>query len=122
MNTVNVDRIVGSRWTSVEIMEGHRHYVCSETRGSKKKNNLELRMSNSCGPEEKRVHLWIKSEELRSKDIWRQGWVTLDDIRKANRGALIDAKICFRCKGAKVVTCEECNGVGKVGLNPVIYD
>merc|ERR1712087_929508 len=40
-NSVNTNKIVGSRWTSREILEGHRHYVCSETRGSKKKENLQ---------------------------------------------------------------------------------
>merc|ERR1712232_693250 len=83
-NSINTDRIVGSRWTSVEILEGHRHYVCSEIRGSKKKKNLQLRMSNSCGPKEDRVHLWIGLEEMKSKSIWRQGWVTLQEIKMAD--------------------------------------
>jgi hypothetical protein len=76
-NALNIKRAVGSRWTSVEIRSGHRHYVCSEVRGSKKKKNLELRMSNSCGPEEKRVHLWRPEDEIRNKMEWRMGWETL---------------------------------------------
>jgi len=36
-NALNVERVVGSRWTSVEIREGHRHYVCTESKGSRKK-------------------------------------------------------------------------------------
>ena len=121
-NTIDMRRILGSRWTSVEIREGHRQYECSETRGSKSNQNLELRMSNCCGPEERRVHLWIPHEELRDKSVWRQGWTTLKEIKQANRGALVDARICFLCKGMKVVECDECHGTGKVGLQQVLYD
>lgn len=121
-NTVNPDRIVGSRWTAVEIREGWRHYICAETKGSRKKNNFEVRMTNSCGPEEKRVNLWIPEKEIRDKNIWRSGWLTLDEIRQADFGPLIDAKICFRCKGGKILPCVECEGKGKIGFNQPLYD
>ena len=143
-NSLNVSRVVGSRWTSVEIRSGHRHYVCSEIKGSKKKKNLELRMSNSCGPEEKRVHLWITENEIRNKMEWRMGWVTLvsymswssmvrnvvphlftpekEEIQKADKGPLLDIKECFLCKGQRIIKCAECNGKGKIGYNQPLYD
>jgi len=121
-NTVNPTRIAGSRWTSVEIRAGHRHYVCMESRGSRKKNNLELRMTNSCGPEEDRVDLWIPEEELRDKMSWRMGWVTMQEIEDANEGPLIDAKVCFRCKGSRILSCQECFGRGKLGYFQAIHN
>ncbi len=121
-NALVPDRAVGSRWTSVEIRSGHRHYVVSEVRGSRKKKNLQLRMSNSCGPEEKRVHLWITEGEIRDKNEWRMGWVTLEEIRMADKGPLIDAKTCFRCKGERILNCIECDGKGKTGYHQVLYE
>ena len=121
-NALNVSRAVGSRWTSVEIREGHRHYVCSEARGTRKKENFEMRMSNSCGPEEKRVHLWIAEEEMRNKFAWRMGWVTFEEIKMADKGPLIDAKACFRCKGGCVIKCVECDGKGKLGYHQQLFD
>mmetsp|Transcript_15800 Transcript_15800/g.23747 ORF Transcript_15800/g.23747 Transcript_15800/m.23747 type:complete len:273 (+) Transcript_15800:137-955(+) len=121
-NALVVNRAVGSRWTSVDIRCGHRHYVVSEVKGSRKKKNLELRMSNSCGPEEKRVHLWISEDEIRDKGEWRMGWVTLEEILQADKGPLIDAKVCFRCKGECVIKCVECDGMGKTGYHQVLYD
>ena len=121
-NTVNIDRIVGSRWTSVEIRCGHRHYVCDEIKGSRKKKNLSIRMTNSCGPEEERVNLWIEEEELKNKFIWRAGWITLEEIINADKGPLLDEKVCFRCKGDRIIKCAECDGKGKLGFNQVLYD
>ena len=124
-NTVDMRRVVGSRWTSVETRCGHRQYTVSETRGSKKNKNLELRMSNCCGPEEKRVHIWVEYEELRSKQMWRAGWTTLKEVKlsgKLNNGVLLDMAPCFRCKGELVVTCMECGGVGTIENHHVLYD
>ena len=124
-NTVDMKRVIGSRWTSVETRCGHRQYTVSEMRGSKKKKNLEFRLSNCCGPEEKRVHLWIPFDELRSKSMWRAGWTTLNTIKKSkelNNGVLIDMAVCFRCKGEGTVTCDTCNGVGTIYNHHVLYD
>lgn len=121
-NALNINRVIGSRWTSVEIRCGHRQYVVTEQKGSRKKKNLELRVSNTCGPEEKRVHLWITEDEIRDKSIWRMGWTTLEEIKMADRGALIDAKVCFRCKGESILKCLDCDGKGKVGYHQKLYD
>jgi hypothetical protein len=83
--------------------------------------NFEVRMSNSCGPEENRVHLWTLENEIRDKRAWRMGWVTLEEIRMADKGPLIDAKVCFRCKGERVLNCIECDGKGKTGYHQQLY-
>ena len=121
-NALNVDRVNGSRWTAVETRAGHRHYIVSEIRGSRKNKNLQLCMTNSCGPEENRVHLWITEEEIRSKSQWRMGWVTMAEIVMADKGPLIDAKTCFRCKGGRTLKCIECDGMGKTGYYQMLHD
>jgi tryptophan-rich hypothetical protein len=113
-NSFNVDKLVHSQWSSVEVYNGHRHHTVVETRGSKRKGNLEIRMRNCCGPQE---DFWIPEEELRDKRVWRMGWLTLDDILKAgerNGGVLIDARICFRCKGERILLCVDCDGKGQI--------
>lgn len=111
-NSFAVDRLVQSQWSSVEVYNGHRHHTIVELRGSKKKNNLEIRMRNCCGEQQ---DFWITEEELRDKRTWRMGWLTLDDIIKAkeyNGGALIDVRRCFRCKGERILLCVDCDGKG----------
>lgn len=121
-NALNIERINGSRWTAVETRLGHRHYVVSQVRGSRKKQNFELCMTNSCGPEETRVNIWITEEEIRDKFQWRMGWVTLEEIIMAEKGPLLDMKTCFLCKGKCVVKCAECDGLGKTGYYQTLYD
>lgn len=100
-----------SKWTSVEIRNGHRQHTVVETRGSRKRNNLECRIINICGNVK---DTWIPADELKDKELWRKGWTTLDEIQRADRGALKDAKRCFRCKGRKVINCIECDGKGTI--------
>lgn len=113
-NSFIVDRLVHSQWSSVEVYNGHRHHTVVETRGSKRKGTLEIRMRNCCGPQD---DFWIAEEELRDKQIWRMGWLTLEEILRAkerNGGALIDAKRCFRCKGQRIIHCVDCDGKGEI--------
>lgn len=119
-NSLVPSKAIKSKWTSVEIRFGHRHYLCDEIRGSRKKKNLELRMTNTCG--EDRTHIWVTEGEIRDKSAWRMGWVTLNDIRVADKGPLIDAKVCFRCKGEKIIKCMECDGKGKLGYHQPLHD
>jgi len=119
-------RLIGSKWTSVEQRCGHRQYTVSETKGSpsKKINGsfAQVRMSNCCGPEQERVHLWISLEELRNKGMWRAGWTTLEEIKAANHGALIDAKACFLCKASRTCECDKCGGSGLINTQQILYD
>jgi hypothetical protein len=71
-------------------------------------------MRNSCGLQE---DFWIDKDELSDKRTWRRGWLTLEDIiiaKEHNGGVLIDATLCFRCKGGKILVCTDCDGKGKI--------
>ena len=46
-NALNVNRVVGSRWTSVEIREGWRQFECTELSGSRKKKVSSARREES---------------------------------------------------------------------------
>jgi tryptophan-rich hypothetical protein len=118
-NVLMTNRLIGSKWTSVEIRNGHRQHTIVETRGSSKKGNLECRVINCCGDQK---DSWIPVNDLKDKMVWRMGWQTLDDILRADRGPLLDARFCFRCKGDKVLKCVDCDGKGNIPSYEPLYD
>lgn len=113
-------KLEGSQWTSVEVYRGHRHHTIMEVRGSPRcMDTYQVRMRNCCGPTS---DFWIPVHEIREKRVWRMGWLTLQDIRKADGGPIIDARLCFRCKGGKVLACVECDGKGEIPSYEPMYD
>jgi len=110
-NRVEMRNVVGSQWTSVHTREGHRHYRVAEMMGSPKKKNVQLRMGNCCGDP---ISFWVPVDELKNKSLWRKGWVTLEDIIRADGGELLDVAMCFRCKGDRVLQCLDCGGTGMI--------
>lgn len=118
-NIVDPNKVVGSQWSSVAIREGHRHYRVVEMKGSAKKKTAELRMGNCCGDP---ITFWIPLEELRNKNVWRKGWVTLEDIHLADRGDLPDIATCFLCKGERVLQCLDCGGAGMIESYEPLHD
>lgn len=119
-NQVDLDRLISSQWTSVEVYYGHRHHAIMELRGSpKQKNDCQIRMRNCCGDQN---DFWITVKELRNKMVWRKGWQTLEDIHRANGGPLLDARMCFRCKGERILPCVDCNGVGEIPAYEPLHD
>ena len=95
------------RITSVNVLNGHRHYVVKEVKGKE-----DVKVVNSCGEPE---DVWVTFGELKRKEVWRLGWVTLEEIREAERGALKGkVKTCHRCKGGREIECRNCWGMGEV--------
>lgn len=113
------DKLPGTLWTAVTTREGHRHYKILETQGSKRKANLQARMTNCCGDP---VSFWVPAEELQDKACWRKGWVTLEAILEADGGALYDVALCFRCKGERILDCIDCGGTGEIETYEPLYD
>jgi len=118
-NPIQPDRLVGSLWTSVEVYQGHRHHTVMESRGSRRKENLEVRMRNCCGEQQ---DFWISANQIRNKMVWRMGWQTLQAILKADGGPLRDARVCFLCKGKMVVECVDCDGKGTIPNYEPLHD
>eukprot|EP00518_Triparma_eleuthera_P003207 CAMPEP_0182461488 /NCGR_PEP_ID=MMETSP1319-20130603/6054_1 /TAXON_ID=172717 /ORGANISM="Bolidomonas pacifica, Strain RCC208" /LENGTH=232 /DNA_ID=CAMNT_0024660781 /DNA_START=95 /DNA_END=790 /DNA_ORIENTATION=+ len=99
-------RLGGSKFTSVEKLNGHRHYYVKELRGA------EVILQNACG-EPKEHASDVKT--LKDKSVWRTGWVTLEEIKEAEGGRLNEVvKVCFRCKGSGAIECKTCYGEGEV--------
>jgi tryptophan-rich hypothetical protein len=113
------DRLVGSQWTSVEVYNGHRHHMIMDVRGSAKKGTMEVRMQNCCGDQQ---DFFIPVTELKDKMIWRMGWKTMQDIHRANGGPLLDARLCFRCNGNRILSCLDCDGLGKIPSYEPLHD
>ena len=106
-NQIQRSRLPGLRVTSVNILNGHRHYVVSEIL-----SKTEVVVRNSCG-EQKDVRVSV--DELKRKEKWRLGWVTLEEIREAERGPLKGkTKECHKCKAKKMLECRTCYGMGEV--------
>jgi len=119
INLQDLNRLIGSQWTSVEIYNGHRHHTVKEIQGSKKQKTLKVRMQNCCGDQQ---DFWIPIDELRDKTVWRMGWLTLQDIRDADGGPLRDVRVCFRCKGERILLCVDCDGKGNIPNYEPLYD
>jgi tryptophan-rich hypothetical protein len=118
-NPVKPDHLPQSLWTSVEIYNGHRHHAVMEVLGSRRKNNMQVRMRNCCGEQQ---DFWISANELRNKEVWRMGWITFNQIIKAQGGPLLDARVCFLCKGDRILECVDCGGVGTIPSYEPLYD
>ena len=87
-------------------LNGHRHYRVKSLLGD------YIILENSCG---EKSEVKQTKEQLRDKSIWRSGWVTLEEIKKAEGGKLNPVvKECFRCKGSCRIECETCLGEGEI--------
>jgi tryptophan-rich hypothetical protein len=118
-SVANAERLPKSLWTSVEIYNGHRHHTIMEVMGSRRKENMQVRMRNCCGAQQ---DFWISANELRNKEVWRMGWITFNDIIRAQGGPLLDARVCFLCKGNRILECVDCGGVGTIPSYEPLYD
>ncbi|CAM9363916.1 unnamed protein product [Chrysoparadoxa australica] len=110
-NKVSFQRVQGSKFTSVYVREGHRHYFCNSKIGKNGKTG-KVEMVNACGPQEERCRLVVPFEQLKDKSEWRMSWVTLEEIRNG----MPDERDCNVCGGACSVACSDCNATGLVGL------
>jgi len=108
-NRLNMSKIVGSRWTACRTREGHRHFEVINRKG-KASQKAYFEMTNLCGEES--VSFWVPAEEIKDKKEWRHGWVTLMEIE----AGMEDRRSCVKCKGACVIECPQCEGMGVIGI------
>lgn len=108
-NTVRVASMVGTKWTSVEAIDGKwRHFFCIGKKGRNAKNGLAV-LSSTCGPAKKRITLEVPVSQLKNRKTWEGGWTTLRDIE----GGAVAPTRCFACQGLKIVPCLRCDGKGQ---------
>ncbi|XP_057835065.1 uncharacterized protein LOC131045501 isoform X2 [Cryptomeria japonica] len=117
-NPVNLDRIVGSKWTARETTFGWRHFIVySKQRGSAKDWFLE--MVATC---DKDTHFWINSKNLKSslhdiggpkfvwqdRERWSMGWLQREELVNGSRKSK-DASLCKACRGEGMLICTACD-------------
>eukprot|EP01018_Ginkgo_biloba_P038759 Gb_28552 [translate_table: standard] len=102
-NPVDLDRIIGSKWTAMEATFGWRHFIVhSKQRGLAKEWFLE--MVATC---DKNTHFWINSKNLKDRDSWSMGWLQRVELVPDKEKAK-DLSFCKACKGEGRLTCTAC--------------
>ena len=76
-----VTKLEKSKWTSLKILNGWKHYEVINI--DKKRNKIEL---FAVCEKEKRVI--VKKEDLKNKSLWVRGWDS--KLNKDNRSSLMD--------------------------------
>lgn len=110
-NPVRLDSLVGSKWTAVQAIEGRwRHFICAGRRGKMARTAI-AKLSSTCGPRAKRIHIEVPVTELKQRTRWAGGWVTLEDINNTPKPTK-----CSACRGNRTITCPRCDGRGKLDL------
>lgn len=102
-NPVDLNRIIGSKWTALETTFGWRHFIVhTKQRGSAKDWFLE--MVATC---DKNTHFWINSKNLKDRGRWSMGWLQRDELMHSNEETK-EVALCKACKGEGRLTCRAC--------------
>lgn len=55
-------------------------------------------------------------KELKNRELWVGGWVTVKDLKMAEgRAGGLAGKKCVKCRGEGSLVCPRCDGIGEVG-------
>ncbi|OAE19941.1 hypothetical protein AXG93_1520s1140 [Marchantia polymorpha subsp. ruderalis] len=96
-NPVDLDRIIGSKWTAMESTFGWRHFrVHSKRRGSGKDWFVE--MSATC---DESTRFWVNVKNLKERERWSMGWLQKREI-------IADKDTAFK------LSCKACKGTGRL--------
>ncbi len=69
--------LLSSKWTAVQKTWGWRHFQVINRKNEGKWVFAE--MISSC---DNQVRFWINAKQLKDRDLWTPGWVTLEQLRK----------------------------------------
>ncbi len=67
--------LLGSKWTSQKKVDGWRHFEVVNRKNQGKWVYAE--MVSSCDPN---VRFWTNAAILQDQELWRPGWLTLEDM------------------------------------------
>ncbi|KAL3687771.1 hypothetical protein R1sor_014080 [Riccia sorocarpa] len=101
-NPVDLDRIIGSKWTAMESTFGWRHFrVHCKKRGPGKEWFVE--MSATC---DESTRFWVNAKNLKERERWSMGWLQKTEILAAKDEKNTPQKlVCKACKGRGVLPC-----------------
>lgn len=102
-NPVNMQLIVGSKWTAMERVFGWRHFECKQKMNIAKRSYLLL--VATCDDS---ARLWLHADILKSRNLWAAGW-----LQKSELVRLLEENerqhTCQACHGAQHVPCNYCS-------------
>ena len=120
-NHVNVARVVGTKWTSLDRTFGWRHFECKELHvltsdAENKKKRTYCLLEATCDPT---ARLWVELEILKSRRIWAAGWLQRDTLRSIldEMAAEGEGDPCDTCHGEKTVPCRYCCSLEPISLS-----
>ena len=64
-------KLIGSKWTSVNVIQGWNHFVVVTM--EKKLDRWEVEMAAVC---DKSIRFWVVKKELKDPEKWRPGWLS----------------------------------------------
>ncbi|KAL2629864.1 hypothetical protein R1flu_014550 [Riccia fluitans] len=101
-NPVDLDRIIGSKWTAMERTFGWRHFrVHSKKRGNGKEWFVE--MSATC---DESTRFWVNAKNLKERERWSMGWLQKTEILAAKGEKNTSSnQVCKACKGQGLLPC-----------------
>lgn len=102
-NPVNIQLIVGSKWTAMERVFGWRHFECKQKMKIAKRTYLLL--VATCDDS---ARVWVHSDILKSRDVWAAGWLQKSELIRLLEGN-DDSHVCQTCQGSQHVPCRYCS-------------
>eukprot|EP00850_Spirogloea_muscicola_P011450 SM000071S21074 [mRNA] locus=s71:189844:191066:- [translate_table: standard] len=109
-NPVNVDRIVGSKWTAMESTFGWRHFqVDSKTKGQGKQWFVE--MVSTC---ESNTRFFVNLRNLKDRASWSMGWLQKQELQRLEESRT-QQNICKACHGLGSLVCTSCSSSASPG-------
>lgn len=101
-NPVNLQMVVGSKWTAMERIFGWRHFECKQKMKISKRTYLLL--VATC---DDTARLWIHADILKSRDVWAAGWLQKSELVHLLEG-YEELHVCETCRGSQYVPCRFC--------------
>jgi len=102
-NPVNIQLVVGSKWTAMERVFGWRHFECKQKMKISKRTYLLL--VATC---DDTARLWVHSDILKSRDVWAAGWLQKSELVRLLQGDE-EQHVCKTCHGSQCIPCRFCS-------------
>lgn len=74
---IKFPHLLGSKWTAMQDVMGWRHF---EVRDRQERQGMVFaELVSTCQSD---VKVWVNAKTLRNRQLWRAGWLSLDEQRE----------------------------------------